>query len=116
MNKHILRNLIPLVISTAIAMGGILLLTQDCHARDKNSVSPGRLLGSGQYSLDGCDSALDGPPGSLSTGRYTSNAQNDNTKTDSNFTDSGFSLNLIHPQTHGHTEDVGARAGWSWKF
>jgi hypothetical protein len=116
MNKHILHKFIVLSVFAAIFTGSALFLPQTGQAGDADIVAPGRFLGSGQHAGDGFESSLDGPPGALSAGRSTGNARNDNAKPRGIIKGEGFSLNLTNPKTHGHEEDVGARAGWSWEF
>ena len=112
MKKYTLSKVIALGFAAAILAGGVLPHTA---AADDDYNAPGRLLGAGQNSGDGSDSALAGPPGSLNTGRYANGLRN-NGRSDGRIRGEGFSLNLVKPETHGHEDDIGARAGWSWEF
>ena len=116
MKKHILPKFIALGLAAALLAGGVLMLPQTATAED-DFTTPGRLLGAGQNAGDGSDSSLTGPPGSLDTGRYTSGLRsNSSDKSTGLIHGDGFSLNLVKPQTHGHDDDIGARAGWNWEF
>ncbi len=96
-------------------MAGALALPQIAQA-DGDDTAPGRLLGTNQAGSDGFDTALEGPPGALGTGRYTDKAHNNSGKSAGIIQGDNFSVNLTNPQTHGHSEDVGAKAGWNWEF
>ena len=114
MKKYTLpTKVIALGFAAALLAGGV-LLPQTATADD--DTAPGRLLGAGQNPGDGSDSALAGPPGALDTGRYTGGLRSNNSKSRGLVHADGFSLNLVKPQTHGHDNDVGAQAGWSWEF
>lgn len=113
MLKYILPKINVFCLCCAIFMGSLGFMPLNAQADD--DFAAGRLLGTGQATSDGSDSAIDGPPGALSTGRYTSTAPKE-TKSPGLIQGDGFSINLTNPQTHGHSDDVGARAGWSWDF
>ncbi len=76
---------------------------------------PGRLVGNNSPQSDGFETALDGLPGAIGTGRSSAHSYKEN-KSAGIINSDGFSLQLVKPQTHGRDEDVGARAGWSWEF
>ena len=115
MKKLTLAKVIVLGFAAAIFASGA-LCPQTAMA-DDDYTAPGRLLGAGQSSGDGSDSSLAGPPGALDTGRYTSGLSSNNSgKANGLIHGDGFSLNLVKPETHGHDDDVGARAGWNWEF
>ena len=111
MKKHTLVKIIAFALYVAIFAGSVLMLPQAAQAQDE-----GRFLGAGQINGDGSDSGLDGPPGALDTGRYTNDQTYNNEASAGIIQGDGFSVNLTNPQTHGHDDDVGARAGWSWEF
>ena len=115
MIKQILAKFSALALCAAVFLGGVMFMPQNSQARDDDFMAPGRLLGSGQATGDGSDMAIDGPPGALDTGRYTSSAHKEG-KSSGLIQGGGFSVNLTNPQTHGHSDDVGAKAGWSWSF
>lgn len=116
MKKHTLAKVIALVFLAAVLLAGGSLWPQTAAARGDDYAAPGRLLGAGQTAGDGSDSSLAGPPGALDTGRYTSGLRSNNGKANGLAHGDGFSLNLVKPETHGHDDDIGARAGWSWEF
>ncbi len=112
--RYTFIKLIVLGLYAAIFLVSIFILPQAAQARDNDDAEVGRLVGANSSFSDGSGSALDGQPGTLSTGRYSNHVYKSNASAGL-IHDGGFSLNLVKPETHGK-DDVGATAGWSWDF
>ena len=113
MRRHSSSKLIALGLYAVIFSAGLLLLPQTGQARD-DDFATARLMDSSSTYGDGSGSALDGPPGSLETGR---NSREHTAKNSAGIINDGaFSLNIVKPETHGRENDVGATAGWHWDF